>query len=142
QDPVRLAFGLGLGNASNSNLGDSFTGRYYELFQAFVLTSFSVFLLELGVLGVTVAFVLYWFVFADSLAVARADSGLMGAVAVAWVGVVIVMTAATFYTKTHTFASVSYLYWYFSGMVAARRTQLAFAEQRARLPARLRGLAT
>jgi hypothetical protein len=138
RDPVRLAFGLGLGNASNSNLGESFVGEYYLLFQKFLITSFSTFLLEIGVLGTAVVFALYWLVFSDALAVARSDSGFVGAMAVGWIGVVAMMTAATFYTHTHVFASISYLYWYFSGMIAARRVQLAVPVQTYGVARRLR----
>jgi hypothetical protein len=138
QDPVHLAFGLGLGNASNSNLGESFSGEYYLLFQKFLITSFSTFLLEIGILGTAVVFGLYWLVFSDALAVARSDSGILGAMAVGWIGAVAVMTAATFYTHTHVFASISYLYWYFSGMIAARRVQLAVPVETYAVARRLR----
>lgn len=130
RDPVRLAFGLGVGNASNSTLGENFAGRYYGLFQSFVITSFSVFLLEIGLLGTVAVFWLYALNLLDALAVARSDPGLQGALAVGWIGVVVVMTASTFYTVMHSFASLSYLYWYFAGLVAARRAQLALASER------------
>jgi hypothetical protein len=55
---------------------------------------------------------------------------------------VAVIAAATFYTAPHAFPCLSYAYWYFAGMIAARRTQLALAQQRARVPARLRGVTT
>jgi hypothetical protein len=125
RDPVTLAFGLGMGNASHSSLGNNFTGRYHNIFESFVITSFSVFILEIGVLGVALIFLLYFLVFADSVAVARRDEGLQGALATGWAGVVAVMLVATFYTTTHTFNSLAYLFWYFSGIVAARRMQLA-----------------
>jgi hypothetical protein len=124
-DPIRLAFGLGLGNASKSNLGEAFTGNYYGLFQSFVILSFTVFILELGLLGTALVFLLYWLIFRDSIAVARSDPGLVGAIAVGWIGAVVVITMATFYTAIHVFASLSYLFWYFSGIIAARRMQLA-----------------
>ena len=45
--------------------------------------------------------------------------------AVGWIGVVVVITLATFYSAIHLFASLSYMFWYFSGIIAARRMQLA-----------------
>jgi len=125
KDPIRLAFGLGLGNASRSNLGESFTGNYYGLFQSFVILSFTVFILELGLLGTSLVFLLYWLIFRDSIAVARSDTGLIGSVAVGWIGAVVVIGMATFYTDIHVFASLSYLFWYFAGIIAARRMALA-----------------
>ena len=74
KDPVKLAFGLGLGNASHSNLGEQFTGRYYDLFQSFAYISFSIFLLEIGVLGTVIVFTLYAMVFFDAIFVARRDT--------------------------------------------------------------------
>jgi hypothetical protein len=138
REPVRLAFGLGLGNVSHSTLGQNFQGTYYDLFQGFVITSFTIFLLEIGILGTGLVFLLYWLVFTDAIAVAKTDTGVLGPVAVGWIGVVAVMGIAMFYTTTHYFSSLSYLYWYFSGTIAARRMQLAYAAQETGLSGRLR----
>lgn len=134
KDPVKLAFGLGLGNASHSNLGEQFTGRYYDLFQAFAYISFSIFLLEIGVMGTVIVFLLYAMVFFDAIFVARRDSNpVTGPFAVGYIGVVAVFGAATFYSAIHAYGILSYLYWFCAGMVAARRVQLM---QEARAPAR------
>lgn len=127
KDPVRAAFGLGLGNASHSNLGESFTGRYYDIFRVFSFLSISVFLLEIGIFGTCLAFVLYAFLFFDAIAVARMDNGTTGAIAAGWIGVTAVIAAATFYSAIHVYPFLAYPYWYFAGVVAARRTQLAAA---------------
>ncbi|HEY6456512.1 MAG TPA: hypothetical protein VIY90_14660 [Steroidobacteraceae bacterium] len=136
QDPLRLAFGLGLGNASSSSLGQNFVGDYYGLFRSFLIMSFSVFLLEIGVLGTVLVFVLYWLVGRDCLTVARKDGGILGGVASGWIGVVAVMVMATFYTTTHMYSSLSYFYWYFSGVVIARATQLAWVREAKVAPAK------
>lgn len=124
KDPVNLAFGLGIGNASHSNLGRQFEGTYYDLFQYFAVLSISTFVLELGLLGTAVVFVLYALLFFDSVAVAKEDSGLTGALAIGWIGVMPVIAASTFYTAIHMFTILSFFFWYFAGIVAARRTQL------------------
>jgi hypothetical protein len=134
KDPVSLAFGLGLGNASPSNLGKNFEGSYYVLFQSVLTLSFSFFLLEFGILGVLLIAALFWMVFSDSLAVARHDDTLTGALAAGWIGVVGVFVLATFYTAFQYFTSVTYLYWYFSGVVCARA--MALRLQTARVPHR------
>ncbi len=131
RDPIHLAFGLGLGNASHSNLGNNFIGQYYDLFQEFVITSFTIFLLEIGVFGTSLVFLLYWFVFTDSVHVARHDDSLIGSFAIGWAGVVAVMGVATFYMPTHFLNALAYLYWYYSGTVAARRAQMMIAERQA-----------
>jgi hypothetical protein len=124
KDPVLLAFGLGLGNASPSTLGGNFQGSYYNLFQSVLTLSFSFFILELGIFGVLLIAALFWMIFSDSLTVAHRDSTLTGALACGWIGVVAVFLIATFYTIYQYFTSISYLYWYFSGVICARAVSL------------------
>ena len=128
RDPVRLSFGLGLGNASHSNLGQAFVGTYYDLFQYFAVLSFSIFLLEIGLLGTGLVFLLNALLFFDAVAVARSDKELHGAIAIGWIGVVAVMTTSMFYSAIHVYTVLPYMYWYFAGVVATRRTRLAMAE--------------
>jgi hypothetical protein len=124
KEPSHFAFGLGIGNASHSQLGEQFTGQYYLQFSRFLLSSMSAFLLELGVFGTGLVFVLYWLIFKDSLAVARIDPGLMGAIAAAWAGVTAMMVVSMPYNISYTSPSLSFLFWYLSGLVAARRMYL------------------
>lgn len=125
KDPVKLAFGLGIGNASHSNLGEQFTGDYYDLFQFFAVLTVSTVMLELGLLGLGLVFVIYAMLFFDAIAVAREDKGLFGTIAAGFIGIMPAIAAATFYTSIHMFTMLSFLFWYFAGMVAARRTELA-----------------
>jgi hypothetical protein len=89
----------------------------------------SIFILEIGIFGTALVFVLYWLVLRDSLAVARMDNSLTGWIAVGWAGVAVLVVVATPYKGMHTYGSVSYLFWYFSGLIAARRMRLAHAMQ-------------
>lgn len=125
RDPVHLAFGLGLGNVSPSTMGKNFEGSYYRLFENIAVTSFACFVLEFGLLGVMLIGVLFCMVFYDGLSVARRDDTLTGALAAGWTGVVAVFLVATVYNSFHFFTSVTFLYWYFSGVVCARATALA-----------------
>jgi hypothetical protein len=128
RDPVQLAFGLGMGNASHSNLGQNFTGDYNGLFDRFLITAFTTFLLEIGLFGTTLILALYWFIFQDTIAVAKADpDGLTGSLAAGWIGVAAIIPFATFYAPIQTYASISYLFWYFSGVIVARRSKLKLA---------------
>ena len=86
KDPMKLMFGYGIGNASDSALGSQFVGAQFERFSLFPDTTLSVLLLEVGVLGIGLVLLLHWLVFRDSLAVARSDSGILGALAVGWTG--------------------------------------------------------
>jgi hypothetical protein len=127
KDPIRLAFGLGMGNASHSNIGVAFTGDYNGLFDKFLITAFTTFLLEIGLFGVSLIFALYWFIWQDTIAVAKLDDGLIGSLAAGWIGVAAVIPFATFYAPIQTYASISYLFWYFSGVIVARRSALKMA---------------
>lgn len=124
KDIARMAFGVGIGNASTSSLGSRFMGKYGKLFEYVTISDMSLFLLEVGFIGVGCVFVLFWLVFRDALAVARKDQSITGAIAVGWTGVVAIMTLATIYTRGHDFTSLSFIYWFFAGLIAARRTQL------------------
>ena len=137
KDPVRLAFGLGLGNVSPSLTDSSFEGAHYRLFQNILVISLAYFLLEFGLLGVALIALLLWMVFSDSVAVARSDDFLAGALAAGWTGIVAVFALASIYNVFHFFVSVTFLYWYLAGIVCARRTSLhhstAIARPRAQL---------
>lgn len=135
-DPARLAFGLGLGSVSPSNFGKNFEGSYFQLFKQFLIMSLVFFLLELGVFGVLMIAVLFWMVFSDTLAVLRVDDSLFGALAAGWTGVVAVFGLGIAYTLVHQFTSMTYLYWYFAGIICARRAWLARAGAGAVAPER------
>jgi hypothetical protein len=125
-------FGLGIGAVSPSQLGKNFEGTYYLLFEKFVIISFTTFLLEFGLLGLIVIGVLFWMVFSDTLTVLRRDDSLVGALAAGWSGVVVIFAIDVFYTTFHEFTSVTYLYWYFSGLICARCVALAHKGRRPR----------
>jgi hypothetical protein len=134
KDPALLAFGLGLGNVSPSNLGRNFQGSYYSLFKNILVISFAYFLLEFGLFGVILIGILFWTVFSDSLAVARSDDGLLGGIAAGWTGVVAVFLISTIYNDFHYFTSVTFLYWYISGIICARRVSMAHETGRISYP--------
>lgn len=125
KDPSTLVFGYGIGNASDSALGSQFVGAHFEKFSLFPSSTLVHLLLEFGVLGLGLVLLLHWLIFLDSLAVARQDPGIIGALALGWTGVSAVIVIAFPYTTIITFAAVSYLYWYFSGIVAASRMRAA-----------------
>lgn len=125
RDPVNLAFGLGLGNVSPSNLGKNFEGAYFRLFRSVLVSSFPYFILELGLFGVILISVMYLMIFADTLVVARQDPGLVGALAAGWTGVIAIFFLGIIYNVFYQFPSLAYLYWYFAGIICARRVELS-----------------
>jgi hypothetical protein len=121
KDPTQLLFGYGIGNVSDSALGAQFVGAHYETFSLFPLTTLTVLLLEHGLFGLGLVLFLHWLIFRDSLALARQHQGIVGAIAMGWTGVTAVLIIAFPYVGMITFTVVSYLYWYFSGLIAATR---------------------
>lgn len=127
KDPITLIFGYGMGNASDSSLGHGFVGEHFDVFSRFLVIGFSRLLLELGVLGTLLVFTVFWLVYQDARAVARHRDDIVGALAAGWVSVTIVMGVCIFYKDLIVQTSVSYLFWYFSGLIAASRMRPAHA---------------
>ena len=128
RDPVTLAFGLGMGNVSPSNLGKNFEGGYFRLFRSVLITSFTYFVLEIGLLGLGLIGLMFWLMFLDSQVVARRDDSLRGALASGWTGVIAVFGICIFYNVFYQFPSVSYLFWYYMGLICARRVAMQMSD--------------
>jgi len=141
RDPAQLAFGLGLGSVAPSNFGRSFEGSYFELFSKFLITSFTVLLLEFGICGILLVGVMFWFILSDALAVAREDDSLFGAFAAGWTGIICLVALSLVYTTFHEFASMTYLSWYFSGVMCMRRMSLERIPSRAPSRVQVHGVA-
>jgi hypothetical protein len=133
RDPAKLAFGVGLGNASKSSLGPNFSGVYYPIYWRY-LTSSGTFLLETGVVGLALILLLHWQLARDALAVSRTDPSVVGAMATAWPAVVMVMTAGLFYITLHISEAASYVFFLFSGIFAAQRMRLHGSPERVTSP--------
>jgi cell division protein FtsW (lipid II flippase) len=136
-DPVHLAVGVGIGNGSASSLGAGYTGEYQALFGRYTIeTSGAAFIVEIGLVGLLLVLVLYLLVFRDALAVASESEDIVGSIALGWLGVTLIMAIAIFYKSLHYFESLSYLFWYFSGVVAAERMRLQWRANEAQTAAR------
>ena len=73
KDPTHLAFGLGIGNASDSSLGPNFTGKYFHKFAPFLKSAAALFILEIGLLGLALVLTIDYLIYRDSRAVAETD---------------------------------------------------------------------
>ena len=130
-DPVRAVFGLGIGNTLDSALGPQFVGKYFERYKPFTKeTTIATLVLEIGFLGVGALICLYWQIFRDALFVAEHGRPYMSALATAWVGITPMMALMLFYTAIHISVALSFLFWYFSGLIAAERVRLAMPATR------------
>jgi hypothetical protein len=123
-DPVRFGFGLGIGNASESALGPKFSGAHFERLEPYMTTLFSAFMLEIGYLGVFLALAICYLVFRDSRIVANARTEPWSAFAVGWAGVTVLISITVLYVNHSVSTTISYLFWYGSGLVAAHRMRL------------------
>ena len=121
--PTTFVFGLGMGNASHSSISPQFSGQYHELFKPLFIIAISRIFSELGFFGCLLLYILYWQLFVDSKALARSDNSVAGAFGAGWAGAVAIMAMATLYTTVDAFVSTSFLFWYFSGFVAAQRVR-------------------
>jgi hypothetical protein len=124
RDPATLVFGFGIGNASESALGPQYAGAYSPLFEGFPLMSLVYIMLELGLLGLLLLVAIFWQILRDSIFLAHMDTSAFGALAVGWTGVSLTVFCGLMYSSSISSVAISYLYWYFSGVIAARRMQI------------------
>jgi len=123
-DPVRLIFGYGMGNVSDSALGAGFTGYYYLLWKPFLYIGYSRVVLELGMAGLVVMLLILWCIFRDCRDVSRRDRGVFGALAAGWAGVTALFVMSLVYIDVTPIQSLSMLFWFYSGLVAAHRMRI------------------
>jgi hypothetical protein len=131
-DLAQIFFGLGIGNVTESSLGREFTGKYFYRYGALMGPTASLLLWEIGCLGLLLVGCLYYLIWRDSL-VARQEESVAGALALGWTGVVCVMFIAMFYKVTIASNALSYLFWFYSGVVAAAALRVRAGSQ---VPAR------
>ena len=124
-NPVWFAFGVGLGNAAVSNLGTQYSGAHSPLLGKYASggSSAGAIVLEIGVFGLLCVFGLHWLIYKDSMHLVRTSDDLLGTIAIAWPAVVLLVSVSFFYFTPITTESIPYLFWYFSGLLAAHRTR-------------------
>jgi len=123
-DPATLAFGYGIGNASDSALGAGFAGRYFMLFEPFMTNAFARITLELGLTGFGLVLTLMWMVYRDGRVVARLEDGAMGAIGAAMAGITAVFVVVIAYRDVTGQMSLSFVYWFYAGLVSAHRMRM------------------
>ena len=117
-----LMFGMGVGNVSGSFLGSEYSGEFTELAFKYGVKSNSValFLWEIGIVGVLLYFLLFKLVFSDARRLSS-NNELSGAIALGWSAAVLIIFIAVFYKTIFGPNVTGYLFWYFSGYIAAAR---------------------
>lgn len=122
-DPVTLTFGLGPGNVSRSFLGSRFSGNYVEQYGEQMYLAMSTLLWEFGILGTLLTLILWYLIYRDSRKVAT-NNDISGSLAVGWAGIIGVLTLSLLYKNIITSDTISFLFWYFSGYIAAKATEI------------------
>ena len=120
QDALKLAFGFGAGNVSESPL-PGFEGKYADYYVRFGVgqTQVTQFLWEIGVVGLLCYLYVFYLVFRDSLTVARSKDAL-ASLGQLWTVAMIVMTFGLIYKSVFAMNDFGYPFWYFAGVVASR----------------------
>jgi hypothetical protein len=117
-DVTRVTFGFGIANLSHSSLGPGFVGEHYERYGTYVGPQVSMLLWETGVFGTILVLVLLFLLFKETL-LARRAQGFVGVFATGWLGVMTVMILCTIYKNTMLSAALSFLFWFYSGVICA-----------------------
>jgi len=133
-DPLTVAFGLGAGNVSESVL-TGFSGSYATYYKRYGvgMTQITKTLWELGVAGLIVFVLFFFFVFQDAVLLARSRD-IYNTLGQIWVAVVVVITLSLGYKNIFGMDELVYVFSFYSGVVAAnswrvRRTRRARLRQ-------------
>jgi hypothetical protein len=119
-EPFKLFIGLGMGNVNESGVR-LFMGEYteYDKYGANMISAASL-IWETGIIGLFLHLVFLWLVMKDAMAL-RSDDGLTGCLALGWVAIPIMLGLSFFYKNIFHLKVIAYLFWYISGLIAARR---------------------
>lgn len=132
QDPWRLVFGVGIGNTQNSFIS-GLSGDYGEVAARYGGRTNTVAYLiwELGFLGLSIYSILLYLIYKDSAKLRKRDE-FAAVLALGWCSVCLLMVVGFFYKNIFLDNTISYLFWYFSGYIAAKEYRCALAEKRRR----------
>lgn len=119
KDPIKLITGLGIGSVTNTPISE--LGGEYSHFrdEGLVQNSFAYLVWEVGILGILLSVIFMVMIFQDAKRLSR-GSGLASIIGTGWLGVIPIILVSLFYKDLIPVNSIMYLFWYFSGYVAAR----------------------
>lgn len=122
-DPVKHWLGNGIGNAASS-FHELFDGEYSEEAAMYGVdfTAAGKLIWEIGLIGLGLSFLFFWFVFKDARTVLTRDD-FSGAVALGWATIIPLLAITMFYTSLVDKTSLGYLMWFLCGYVISKRCQ-------------------
>ena len=132
EDPIKLLFGLGIGNVSNSFLG-GLDGEYWSQYARFGIqtTTVSYLLWEIGILGLLLHIWVLWIIFKDAKYLST-TSGRWGALGLGWMVVTIFIFIALGYKRFLFGNLMGYLFWFYSGVVIVYAQRLRALRKKAK----------
>ena len=123
KNSITFAFGLGMGNVTDSYFS-SLSGKHTEKlhYAAGRLTVTHLFW-ELGILGVIVYVTFFFFLFRDALLLRKSED-IFGFFALGWCAVIVIIGLCLGYTNIIHLNIINLMFWYFSGLVAAKTCRM------------------
>jgi len=118
-EPLKILIGLGIGNVNPSGIA-KFEGKYttYEKYGVNIITAASL-IWEIGLIGLCLNFIFLWIIFKDSIKISRFNDSI-GFFAIGWTAVVVIIALSFFYKNVFHLKIITYIFWYFSGIIAAK----------------------
>lgn len=118
-EPSKLLLGLGVGNVSESFI-DRFSGKYVEIKNMnHTQIELASMVWEIGVFGLFIFLLFFYFIYKDAKKLARRNT-LPGIIATGWTGIVVILVLSMPYKNFMIFNVIGFLFWYFSGYIAAK----------------------
>lgn len=127
QDPIRLIYGFGAGNVNESFVGLLKGNQTHFSGYGANVTTFSIFLWELGLIGIFFPLIFLFLNFVDAFSLQNATD-ICGGLSLAWLGIVAMMTISLVYVNLMN-SALDLLFWYLAGYIAAEnhRSRLSMA---------------
>ncbi len=115
---LHLVFGLGIGNVSESFIS-GLSGAYAEEYIIYNvnMTSLTLILWELGILGVVLYYFLVYMSFKYSRRLSMINNNLLGTLSNGWSVVCVIIMVSILYSNVMLDNGIGYLFWYISGYI-------------------------
>jgi hypothetical protein len=138
EDPLRAAFGLGIGNVSSAQI-PGFEGEYSHYYDVYKVsfTQLSMLFWNMGYMGIVIYALLFYAVFRDAVLLARGEGrdAMLGQI---WAPIVMIAAMCMFYKPILTIQEFIFPFMFYAGIVARRAHELRGvrrASRRGRAPA-------
>lgn len=125
-DPLKLVFGLGIGNVSHTKKA-VFMGDYMHLSELIGATStvISILIWETGLFGLFLFLVFLIMILKDARRLSK-ENTWSGTIALGWIGVVIIFILSLPYKNILEFNALGYLFWYLSGYIVTQNKRVEY----------------